>query len=252
MASTVLQLLFSPAGTTKRIADIICAGIDSDYTSIDLSKKVSETVIESGKTVVAAVPVFGGRMPSIAKERIQALSFKGNPAIAVVVYGNRAYDDALLELKDTLTECGCKVIAAAAFVGQHSMLNNIAAGRPNAQDLETASHFSDLVQNKLASEDIAEVIVPGNPDYKNKTPKNGMAPKANKNCTACGLCAENCPVHAIPKSNPATTEKSCIGCMRCVAVCPKQARCLSAPVRFIAGLALSSAKKTVKEPELFL
>ena len=49
--------------------------------------------------------------------RLQA---HNTPAVCVVVYGNRAYDDALLELKDILTERGCRPIAGAAFIGEHS------------------------------------------------------------------------------------------------------------------------------------
>lgn len=38
----------------------------------------------------------------------------GTPAIAVCVYGNRDYDDALIELKDAIEANGFKTVAAAA------------------------------------------------------------------------------------------------------------------------------------------
>lgn len=251
MGNNLVQILFSPAGSTAKVADAICSQMRTKYETIDLSREISSREFDDSTVLLAAVPVFGGRIPQTAKERILRLKAKGNPAIAVVVYGNRAYDDALLELKDTLTEIGCTVIAAGAFIGEHSMAKEVAAGRPDLKDIEKAKQFAAQVLSKMESGQRESVNVPGNPDYKTKKAGNGMAPKAGKGCSSCGLCAKLCPVQAIPKENPKQTLKSCIGCMRCVSVCPMHARALEKPVKLMVGLALSSAKKEAKQPELF-
>lgn len=207
--------------------------------------------IDRDSIIVAAVPVFGGRVPQIAVKRMMKLNANGCRAAAVVVYGNRAYDDALLELKDTLNAIGCRVIAGGAFVAEHSMVREIAAGRPNQKDLEAAFEFGKKIANALKQDDKKDITVPGNPNYKNKKTGNGMKPKTGKSCSKCGECSKVCPVGAIPVDNPQKTSKSCIGCMRCVSVCPNNARALPKQVLLLAGAVLSSAKKKSCEPEIF-
>ncbi|MDE5946550.1 MAG: 4Fe-4S binding protein [Oscillospiraceae bacterium] len=198
----VIQLIFSPTGTTKKIADEICKGICEKFTTIDLYFEIEKQTIESNVLIIAAIPVYGGRVPHIAVERIMKLNTAGNQAVAIVVYGNRAYDDALLELKDTLDMIGCKVIAGGAFVAEHSMIREIAAGRPDRNDIETAFNFGKKIADKLNCNDTKEITVPGNSGYKDKKPANGMTPKTNKACIACGKCAKVCPVGAILADDP--------------------------------------------------
>ena len=47
---------------------------------------------------IIGVPVYGGRVPVEAISRLQRLKANNTPAVIVVVYGNRDYNDAILEL----------------------------------------------------------------------------------------------------------------------------------------------------------
>ena len=69
---------------------------------------------------IIGVPSFGGRVPAIALERIKALSGNNATAILITVYGNRAYEDTLIELEDTLIEKNFTCQAAIAAVAEHS------------------------------------------------------------------------------------------------------------------------------------
>ena len=71
------------------------------------------------------------------------------PAVAVCVYGNRDYDDALLEIKDTLNGNGFRTFAAGAFIGRHCIFPKVAEGRPDASDLEKLPHSARDVPNCL-------------------------------------------------------------------------------------------------------
>ena len=49
--------------------------------------------------ILLAAPVYGGRVAPTALERLARLRGQGQAAVAVVVYGNRDYEDALLEIR---------------------------------------------------------------------------------------------------------------------------------------------------------
>ena len=58
----------------------------------------------AGELVVLGVPVYGGRIPALAAERMAQLKGQQTPVIILVTYGNRDYEDALLELKTILEQ----------------------------------------------------------------------------------------------------------------------------------------------------
>lgn len=68
---------------------------------------------------------------------------KGNGAYAVPVvsFGNRNYDDALIELRNILEQDGFRTVAGGAFVSEHSFSKTLAAGRPDAKDLASMQEF---------------------------------------------------------------------------------------------------------------
>ena len=43
-----------------------------------------------------AMPVFGGRIPAVAAEKLGELKGSGKKAVTLVVYGNRAYEEQML------------------------------------------------------------------------------------------------------------------------------------------------------------
>lgn len=244
---------FSPTGTTAKVARTIAQGSGCSVREVDLSMPVAQAAVEPDEILLAAVPVFSGRVPAVALEQLSALKGNGQPAVAVAVYGNRAYDDALLELKDSLEANGFQVVAAGAFVAEHSIVRSIAAGRPNADDLETARDFGAGVMRKLADGELASVQVSGDPAYREKTGSASPHPAAGKTCVSCGTCAKSCPLGAIPLETPAKTDGSkCINCMRCVSVCPTNARSLPDAMLAAAEGMLKQVASEPKQPELFL
>jgi Pyruvate/2-oxoacid:ferredoxin oxidoreductase delta subunit len=53
----------------------------------------------------------------------------------------------------------------------------------------------------------------------------GLTVTIGETCTACGLCHQECPVHAIDFVDgvSAINQKSCKGCGICAAICPERA-----------------------------
>ena len=46
------------------------------------------------------MPVYAGRVPALTVERLKGIKTSGVKCVIVAVYGNRAYEDALVEMQD--------------------------------------------------------------------------------------------------------------------------------------------------------
>ena len=241
---------FSPTGGTKKVADAIAAGFGTPVAEMDLTRTDSAVALGEKDALMAVLPVYGGRVPPVSLERLSALKGSGQKAVAVVVYGNREYDDALLETRNALESAGFQVIAAAAFIAEHSIVRSIAPGRPDAEDLALCRQFAADVMKK--ADDTVSVQVPGNTPYKELKP-SAFHPAANDTCVKCGICAEQCPVGAIPTDEPYKTDPDlCINCMRCVGLCPRQCRALPDPFLAKVTEMLNENAAGYKMPAIFL
>ncbi len=249
------DIVFSPTGGTKKVADCLTGVLEGDVITVDLTdSKQDFDAISLAKEDVAviSVPSYGGRVPAVAVERLGMAHGNGARAVLVCVYGNRAYEDTVVELEDAAKQAGFQVIAAVAAIAEHSIARQFAAGRPDAQDAAQLSDFAKQIQHKLSAADASDPAIPGNRPYK-KAGGAGMVPKATKECTNCGVCAAECPVQAINKEDPKKVdEKACISCMRCIAVCPQGARKLNPVMLSAASLMLKKVCSERKESELFL
>lgn len=249
------KICFSPTGGTSQAADMLAKELAAEIQSVDLTdSKVdfSDISLEADDVAVIAVPSYGGRVPQTAVERLSAIKGNGAKTILVCVYGNRAYEDTLVELKDTAKQAGFCIISAVAAIAEHSIARQFASGRPDAQDEAQLHQFAEKIQAKLSSGDISEPTIPGNCPYK-KAGGAGMVPKPTKDCVTCGLCAEKCPVQAIDAHNPKKVDgKACISCMRCVSVCPHAARKVNSVMLAAVNTMLKKVCSDRKECELYI
>ncbi len=256
---------FSPTGTTKAVVDGISKGIGQKPVEIiDITRpEVREKPIKAGENelLIVAVPVYSGRVPAVAMDWLETIKAQKTPVVCVVVYGNRDYDDALLELKDAVIKCGGIPIAGAAFIGEHSFSSPelpTAEGRPDASDLKRAESFGQRINEKLSSvpsaDQISDLNIPGNYPYGKSTVLWDVDFIAvSDDCTQCGICAEVCPVGAIDPENSASIDiVKCITCCACIKSCPQNARSIKASPVKDAAIRLNSLCKERKEPVSFL
>lgn len=235
---------------------MISGQFDFETTEIDLSNSMedfSKFTFSEKDICIIAVPSFGGRVPMAAMSNIKKLKGNGSKIILVATYGNRAYEDVLLELKDTLTTLGFFCIAAIASVTEHSIMHQFATGRPDLQDKEELIKFSDEIKEVLKHGEVTkDLCVPGNNPYK-EYKVIPLVPQVRQECKKCGLCATKCPVDAISKDNPMLVDKEkCISCMRCVAICPSKSRSVNEESLLAISKKLENACSERKMNELFL
>lgn len=251
----IYEITFSPTGGTKKVSNFLANELYRNIIDIDLSNVNANFHLFSltNKDIaIIAVPSYSGRVPSIAAERIAQI--KGNDAKAVIVcvYGNRAYEDTLVELQDIVQQAGFSVISAIAAIAEHSIAHKYATNRPDKNDYGILKEFAGKISDKLKRNDFSTPVIPGNRPYR-KAASTGIVPKATKACTQCGLCASRCPVGAINKNIPAKVNKKvCISCMRCISVCPHNARKVNGLLLGIVNIMLKKACTIRKECELYI
>ncbi|MCW8994972.1 MAG: 4Fe-4S binding protein, partial [Psychromonas sp.] len=201
MKPKVHAIYFSPTRSTAKIVKNIAASISNDFEVHDITQESQCSLhIPEDEIAVIGVPSFSGRVPEIAKQRLAGMKANGAPVVLVCVYGNRAYEDTLLELNNICTDNGFVSISAGAFIAKHSIFSNVAQERPDNSDIKTARYFGEQSWQCLLRGKEKQLVLPGNYPYKERK-SAPLKPVVNDKCNQCGKCASMCPVGAIDKNN---------------------------------------------------
>jgi len=256
---------FSPTGTTKKILHSIACGIGQspvelvDITSPEARTRPLHTTEKD--LLVLGVPVYMGRVPALLQSWLSSIRPRRTPTVCVVVYGNRTYGDALLELHDSVKTRGGIPIAGAAYIGEHSFSSSelpTAEGRPDIRDLRHAEAFGRTIGEELLAitslDHAANVHIPGTYPYGGITKLWSVDFIAVSHaCTHRGTCAEICPVGAIdPEDTRIIDTEKCISCCACIKHCPQGARTMKNGQVKEAAIRLHALYKERKEPECFV
>lgn len=258
-------IYFSPTGTTQKILESIAKGITSEdvgHINLTFPESVQQRIpLFSDELVIIGAPVYGGRLPVDAINRFKQLQAGKTLAILVVVYGNREFEDALLELKNLAISLGFNPIAGGAFIGEHSFATKdvpIANGRPDSLDLQKAMDFGAKLKDKVAAlqspDARMDLEIPGRFPYEAAGARSmAVSPVTTEDtCTVCGTCASVCPTAAISiNGSVATKIERCIRCCACIKNCPTGARFMEdSNWKKIANW-LNENCSTRKEPQIF-
>lgn len=270
----VWGVFFSPTGKTERIVENVAREVAASFSvpweMINLTSPESRKIkreFQFNEFVILGTPVYAGRIPNVIIKELRS-NLVGNRtlAAAIVVYGNRNFDDALIELRDVLSYDNFQPIAGGAFIGEHSFSQILAAGRPDQEDLEIASSFADQISTKckeiLPEDVISPLFVEGNEPYRSHyVPKSKagesvdirkVKPKTKENCIDCKICAKSCPMGSIDWNEVREVPGICIKCGTCVKKCPVDAKYFDDPGFLYHKKELEDDFKRRAEPKLFL
>ena len=189
--------------------------------------------------IIWATPVYAGRIPNKTLDYVRnAIHADGNISVALVTFGNRAYDNALAELVGLMDDGGMRVVGAAAMVTRHVFSETLGSSRPNADDISALEDFAAKVAEKILSSSNSNfpyLKVPGEahpekyytPLKSTNVPASFLKAKPScdtERCMRCGKCQEVCPMGSITLNEGVPLfDGICIKCQACRLICPDQA-----------------------------
>ena len=260
----VKLVYFSPTGTTQKVLESIAQGITDgvvEHINLTLPDNAQKSIPPfSDELVLIGAPVYGGRLPVDAVNRFKQIRASKTLAIPIVVYGNREFEDSLLELKNLAVDLGFHPVASGAFIGEHSFATKdapIANGRPDSLDVQKARDFGAKIKEKIAAlqstDARIDLEIPGRFPYEGGPRSMVVAPVTKEDtCTLCGTCVGVCPTAAISMNGSVETQiELCIRCCACVKSCPTGARVWEDSMMHTITTWLKENCGTRKEPLIF-
>ncbi|MGN0176533.1 MAG: 4Fe-4S binding protein [Methanobrevibacter sp.] len=249
----ITEIFFSPSGTTKQVVDKIANSFEYESEVCDLLHFSENKEFTDDDIIIVGMPVFAGRIPETARDRLSKLSGNNTKAIAVANYGNAKVGDALLELVNLLKENNFDVTAAISTVSHHSIFDGVAVGRPDSADLEKLSEFGEKCVEKIESGESLQSEIPGNKPYVDHKQLPFTISCDVDKCVFCYDCVTVCPEKAIPDDDPAAIDLDiCSRCTACIHICEENARRFTGEAFEAKKPVFESANSERKEVEYYL
>ena len=253
------NVYFSGKGTTKACADCIASemGMEvNEYNWLIPADEREKMNIPQEDVLLFSMPVYGGFIPHICAERVSTLEGNHTPAVIAAVYGNRHYDDALVQKHHVGQGRQIPAGPQGAFLGEHWIFRTVGAGRRDEEDRAAMKEFAGRCRDLLAQRELWEdkkIQVPGKTAYDPSAFKGvPFHPDGDEKCVGCGKCVQVCPQGAISRENPRETDGAlCISCGACIAVCPEKARDYHGEAYLAARAGFEEKCAQYRKPEMY-
>lgn len=282
MMAKIKVYYFSPTRGTLQVARHLANRMGEmlhtavEYHSYTLPQEREELPsFDADDIILWATPVYAGRIPNKTLDYVRnalthssnnALTQSRNLSVALVTFGNRAYDNALAELVGLMEEGGMHPVGAAAVVTRHSFSDTLGAGRPSEEDLVALDHFAAQVSEKISKFEIlnSQLSVPGEshpekyytPLKTNSAPAGFLKAKPScdpDRCSSFGKCVDVCPMGSISTNEGIPSFNGiCIKCQACRRICPTGAIAFTDPEYLSHVAMIEQTFAAPKQSELFV
>ncbi|MCI5839791.1 MAG: EFR1 family ferrodoxin [Peptoniphilaceae bacterium] len=239
MLDNISKIYFSATGQTEKcvnfLANELSKLLNFKVEDFNFTKPADRKNFPKIKNslVILATPVYAGRVPNLLLKYLENFNCENSVGITLVTFGNRAYDDALIELTK-IEEKSIPTIASCAICCEHSFSNTLGKNRPDEKDFLQMKNFAKKIAEKIKNKNFKEINVKGNIPFRNymkPTDSKGntfnfkdVKVKTNLNlCIDCKICAKNCPLGTIDFDDVSIVKK-CMKCNSCVKKCPTGAK----------------------------
>ncbi|MEG0430420.1 MAG: EFR1 family ferrodoxin [Anaerovoracaceae bacterium] len=244
MNKQVICAYFSGTGTTKKtvekIGEALSEKLNLPCSSWDFTLPAARKEVKSfgeDDIVIFGTPVIAGRVPNVLLKFLETIQGGNAIGIPIVCFGNRAFDDGLIELKDILENSQMRIVAAGGFPCEHSFSRILGQGRPDEDDLIILNLFAEMISKKILAGNVSGTIEvsgtpkpysgyytprdrEGNPvDIRKVTPVTDM-----EKCVDCKICANLCPLGSIDFEDVSKMTGICMKCCACIKGCPLGAK----------------------------
>lgn len=262
MKKNLNLIYFSPTDGTKKILKEIARGINLEYKEFDITlpqNRVDNLFFDENDIILVGMPTYAGRFPKLLNNYMEKIQCNNSLCVPIATYGNRDYEDSLLELKDLLEDKSCKTLAAATFVTEHSSTDKLGTKRPDREDLSVAYDFGLKLRSKLENlksiDELENLNIPGNFPYIIKNvPMLKITPQTKETCVNCKICAKHCPTAAIDFDNCKEIDvNKCIKCCSCIKRCPFNSKEMTHEAyKNMQNMLISNFAHIIRKPEIFI
>lgn len=224
-----MLLYFSGTGNARRVALGLSTLMSEELHSLE---EHMAPHIKDGETIVLVAPLYFWGLPSIVLEYLKDKDdWKSHPVSAVIVYGG-AMGAGVSLIGSQLKRLGYQIVRVHPLA---TTTNYIPLHRVDKPEVAADKMRTALIRLPQIAEDIKlgrgtnashplALIGPLMYSLYGRARRTRHFAVTDK-CIACGLCAKNCPVHAIrmERGRPTWLKPQCTLCLRCLHHCPVSA-----------------------------
>jgi Formate hydrogenlyase subunit 6/NADH:ubiquinone oxidoreductase 23 kD subunit (chain I) len=233
----MLTLFFSGTGNTKYIAERFSKNLNSECHSIEENIDFT-SFMKAHECICVCYPIYASRVPLIFVEftRKYSESFK-NKKVIILVTQFLFSGDGARSFTDLFPKNHFDVIYAEHFLMPNNVCNfallAVKNGSQNEKTIQRANKKIDetcdnIVNSKSVKRGFngfSRFIGLSQGLYAYKIIEKGKRSVViYDDCTACGLCVDNCPTSNLTLvDNKIQHNNNCAVCYRCVNACPEMA-----------------------------